>query len=186
MFSNLLAVWRSLWSQQSGAAAVEFAIIVALMSVPVLNVVDIAQYAWDRMQTDNAAQAAVQAAWATCNTSTKLPATVGTNCSTMSAAVTLAVQSTTLRTAVTVTSTTEGYYCVKTSVTPNALVYAGPVTSAKPADCSAAGIGGSSSDVPGDYILITTSYTYSPIFSAVSVASGLTTPITRQAWMRLG
>jgi len=34
--------------------------------------------------------------------------------------------------------------------------------------------------------LITTSYTYTPIFSAVSIASSLTSPITRQAWMRLG
>jgi len=186
MFSNARNLWRRYRTDQRGAAAVEFAIVVTLLTVPVLNVVDVAQYAWDRMQTDNAAQAAVQAAWTTCSTAANLPATVGTNCSAMSAAVTLAAQSTSLRTAVTVTSTTEGYYCVKTSVTPNTLIYAGPVTSAKPSDCSQGSIGGSSSDVPGDYVLITTSYTYSPIFPAVSVASGLATPITRQAWMRLG
>jgi len=186
MFSKTRNLWRCYRTEQRGAAAVEFAIVVTLLTVPVLNVVDLAQYAWDRMQTDNAAQAAVQAAWTTCSTSANLPATVGNNCSAMPAAVTRAARSTSLGAGVSVTSTSEGYYCVKTSVTPNSLIYAGAVTSAKPSDCNQPGIGGSSSDVPGDYVLITTSYTYSSIFPAVSVASRLTTPITRQAWMRLG
>lgn len=183
-FQNVFSQWRRFRSEQRGAAAVEFALVVTLLTVPILNVVDLAVYSWDKMQVDNAAQAAVQAAWATCSTAANLPATQGTNCSAMSSAVTTAAQSTTLGTGVTVTNTTENYYCVKTST--SALVVAGPVTSAKPSNCSQGSIGGSSSDTPGDYVLITVSYTYSPIFSAVSIASTLTTPITRQAWMRLG
>jgi len=40
--------------------------------------------------------------------------------------------------------------------------------------------------LPGDYVLITVSYTYTPVFAAVSIASVLASPITRTAWMRLG
>jgi Flp pilus assembly protein TadG len=184
MLHTILIHLRRYCTQQRGAAAVEFALIVSLLTIPVLNVVDLALYAWDRMQVDNAAQMGAQAAWATCSTSANLPATVGTNCSAMGAAVTTAAQSTTLGTNVTVSSTTEGYYCVKTST--SALVLAGPVTSPKPANCASGTIGGSASDLPGDYIRITTTYTYTPIFSAVSIASSLTSPITREAWMRLG
>ena len=38
---------------------------------------------------------------------------------------------------------------------------------------------------PGDYVQVTASYPYEPIFSQASVASLLTTPITKTAWMRL-
>ena len=177
-------MWRRYRSDRQGAAAVEFAIVVSLLTVPLLNVLDVALYAWDRMQVDNAAQAAVQAAWATCSLTSNLPATPNSyaNCSAMPVAVTTAAQSTTLGTNVTVSSTTEGYYCVKTSA-PAGLVPVGTFPGTKPANCSSVG---SSSDTPGDYVLITTSYTYTPIFSAVSIASSLTSPITRQAWMRLG
>jgi Flp pilus assembly protein TadG len=184
MFSKIGLSWRRYRSEQHGAAAVEFALVLTLLTIPILNVVDVAVYSWTKMQVDNAAQAGVQAAWATCNDATKIPATVGSNCSTMPAAVTLAAQGTSLGTGVTVTATTENYYCVKTST--SALVVAGPVTSAKPANCSSGSIGGSASDTPGDYVLITVSYTYAPVFPAVSIAGLLTTPIIRQAWMRLG
>ena len=179
-------LWRGMHRfrrEQRGAAAVEFALIITLLTVPVLNVVDLAQYAWDRMQVDNAAQMAVQAAWATCQLATNLPATPNSyaNCTGMPAAVTTAAQSTSLGTAITVSSTTEGYYCVNT--TTNAIVPVGTFPSNKPSDCKSVGL---SSDVPGDYVLITTTYTYSPIFPAISIASALATSINRQAWMRLG
>jgi len=172
--------WRRYRRSQRGAAAVEFAIVMTLITIPILNVVDLAFYAWDRMQVDNAAQMGAQAAWATCSLASNLPATVGSNCSGMSAAVTTAVQSTSLGTGVTVSSTTEAYYCVVSG----ALTSAGAVTSAKPANCSAAG--GLATDIPGDYVQITTSYTYTPIFPGVSIVSGLASPITRQAWTRMG
>lgn len=156
----------------------EFALVLSLLIVPILNVVDFAMYGWDRMQVDNAAQIASQAAWATCIPPTYLPAQ--TNCSGMSSAVTTAAQSTSLGTAVTVTSTTENYYCLNNS---NVLVTVGTYPGTKPGDCSSVG---SASDTPGEYVKVTVSYTYTPLFPAVSIASVLASPIVRTAWMRLG
>src|SRR5438445_5998787 len=183
MLQKFCAFWRRYRSEQKGAAAVEFALILTLLTVPILNVVDLAVYSWDKMQVDNADQVAVQAAWATCDDSSKIPATPSSyaTCPLMAAAVTMAAQSTSLGTGVTVTGTAENYYCVNTST--NVLVTVGSFPATKPADCSSVG---SASDKPGDYVLITVSYTYAPVFSAVSIASTLATPIVRQAWMRLG
>jgi hypothetical protein len=98
----------------------------------------------------------------------------------MGAAITKAAQSTSLNTAVTVTSTTQGYYCVNNS---NVLVSVGTYPGTKPTDCGSVG---SSSDTPGEYVKVTVSYTYTPIFPAVSIVNALNATITRTAWMRLG
>jgi hypothetical protein len=98
----------------------------------------------------------------------------------MSSAVTTAAQSTSLGTGVTVTSTTENYYCLNNS---NVLVTVGTYPGTKPGDCSSVG---SASDTPGEYVKVTVSYTYTPLFPAVSIASVLASPIVRTAWMRLG
>jgi len=183
MRAKLSSLLRRYRSEQRGAAAAEFALVLSLLTIPVLNVIDVAIYAWDRMQVDNAAQMAVQAAWATCNKSSNLPATPNSynKCPNMPTAVTTAAQSTTLGTRVTVSGTSENYYCVNTSTSVLATVGTFPGT--KPSDCSSVG---SASDKPGDYVLVTVTFTYTPIFSAVSIASALASPITRQAWMRLG
>ncbi len=168
--------------QQSGAAAVEFALVLSLLTIPVLNVVDLSLYGWDRMQVDYAAQMGAQAGWAICNQASNLPATPNSyaNCPNMPTAVTTALQSTSLGTNVTLTTTTEAYYCVVGGLLTNV----GAVTSPKPANCLSAG--GLASDVPGDYVQITASYTYKPVFPAVSIASVLATTITRTAWTRMG
>jgi Flp pilus assembly protein TadG len=170
---------------EKGAAAVEFALVVTLLTVPVLNVIDLAMYAWDRMQLDNAAQVGAQAAWATCSTSANRPASPNSYalCAGMPAAVTQAVQSTSLGTRVTWVLTSEAYYCITTA---GSLVFAAAATANPPSNCSKNGLGGQASDVPGDYVQITASFTFAPIFPAVSIASALTSPITRIAWMRLG
>lgn len=165
-------------SEQGGAAAAEFALVLSLLIVPILNVADLAVFAWDRMQVDNAAQMATQAAWTACPPPTFLPAT--SNCAGLSAAVAKAAASTSLGSAITVTSTTENYYCVNSS---NALVPVGTFPGTKPSDCSSVG---SASDTVGDYVMITVSYSYAPLFPAVSIASTLSSSITRTAWMRLG
>jgi Flp pilus assembly protein TadG len=182
---SLLLECRRYWNDAKGAAAAEFALILMLLLIPLLNAVDLATYAWKRMLVDNAAQVAAQAAWATCSASVNLPATPNSyaNCPDMPGAVTMAARSTALGTGVTVTSTTENYYCVKTATSQLGTVGTFPGT--KPANCGGAA-GGLTADRPGDYVLITVSYTYVPVFSAVSVASLLTTPIVRTAWMRLG
>jgi Flp pilus assembly protein TadG len=183
MVERVSSLCRGYHSDERGAAAVEFALALTLLIVPIINVVDLTFYAWDRTQVDNAAQMAVQAAWKTCKLSSNLPATPNSyaNCTGMPAAVLAAAQSSSLGTGVTVTSTTENYYCVNT--TTNALVTVGTFPNTKPANCSSVG---SSSDTPGDYVVITVSYNYTPIFAAASIASALASPITRVAQMRLG
>jgi len=185
LMTDLLDAVRCYRRDQTGAAAVEFALVLTLLTVPVLNVVDLAMYAWDRMQLDNAAQVAVQAAWTTCAAPSNHPASPNSyaNCNGMPAAVTRAAQSTSLGTNVTWVLTTEAYYCITTG---GALVFAAAANATPPSDCSKNGLGGQASDKPGDYVQITTSYNFTSIFPAVSIASTLTSPITRTAWMRLG
>src|SRR5258706_13535588 len=104
----------------------------------------------------------------------------------MPAAITAAVQSTSLGTNVTFTMPTdingkEGYYCITSGGT---LVSVATPNQNPPSNCQSSG--GSNKDTPPDYIIITAAYTHTPIFPAGSLASALSSPITRTAWMRLG
>jgi len=165
-----------------GAAGVEFALVLTVLLIPLLNATDIGIYVYDAMELNGAAQAAAEAALLTCGgnatTAPQLPAT--TTCTGLSAAVTAAAHSTSQGSSITVTSTSENYYCVNSS---GVLVTVGTLSS-PPADCS--GVVAGSTDVPGDYVLITTSLTYTPLFTVVSLGSLLPTPIRSTAWMRLG
>ena len=118
-----------------------------------------------------------QAAYEACDTSV-LPAT--TKCTGLSSAVSTAIQSTSLGTAIQLKSGSpaEGYYCLNGS---NELVKVSEVSS-KPADCSAVG---SASVEPGDYIKVETSYTLKPIFPGISVGGMLPSTITASAMMRM-
>jgi Flp pilus assembly protein TadG len=169
-------VWRTYWRCPGGAAAAELALVLVLLVVPILNAVDIGNYVYDRMELENAAQSAAQTAWAQCSATGYVPATVNNNCSGLSSAMTSAAQTTSLGSGVTVSSTTEDFCCPGASNAP--LACQGPVATTTPTACP-------STAAPGDYIFITVSYTYSPVYSAVSVASLLTTPVTHTAWMRL-
>jgi Flp pilus assembly protein TadG len=179
----MLRSWRNYRRETRGAAAAEFALTLIFLVFPLLSATDLGIYIYQRMEVQNAAQVASQAAWAACDTAAKLPATTGSpaHCAALDAAVNAAAWSTSLGTNVTVTSKTEGFYCVSTST--SALVAVGTFPGTKPANCSSVG---SSAAVPGDYIIITTSYTYTPVFTGVSLASLLTTPMTSTVWMRLG
>lgn len=170
---------EALRRDRRGTAAIEFGIFATLLSLAVLNVTDVSIYIYQRMQVENATEMAAQAAWKTCDTK-HLPAT--TNCSGLNAAVTNSVQSTSLGTRVQLQpgSPFEGYYCVNSS---NQLQLMNSVSSAKPADCSAAGNAGFT---PGDYIQIQTTFTYAPLFPNLTVGGLLATPITRTTLMRLG
>jgi Flp pilus assembly protein TadG len=170
---------KSLRCDQRGVAAIEFALFASAISIGMLNVVDVAIFAYQKMEVDNATEMAAQAAWKTCNTSSLLPATL--NCSGLNAAVTAAVQSTSLGTRVTLQSGSpaEGYYCVNSS---SALVYVSSVSS-KPANCSSVGMAGLQ---PADYIQVSTTFTYSPIFRGITVGGALPTSITSTALMRMG
>ena len=168
----------ALRSDRRGVAAIEFAIFASLISIGLLNVTDIAVYVYQRMQVEYATQAGAQAAWHTC-TINMLPAT--NNCSGLNTAVQNAVQSTSLGTHVTLQSGSpaEGYYCVNSS---GVLQYMNDVNH-KPTDCSAAGSAGVQ---PADYITISTSFPYAPLFPGITVTGAFATPITRTALMRLG
>lgn len=179
--------WRRFAGDEGGAAAAEFAIWVAGLIVPILSVVDLSFYIHQKMELDMAGQSALQAAWHNCDVPT-LPAVK--NCSGVVSTMTTAAQQTSLGSAISVATVTEDYYCVSAS---NALVRVGttasPGTAAvppvKPSPFTCATVIGGSTTAPGDYIAVTVSYAYTPIFNGVSLAALLTTPITRTAWMRL-
>jgi Flp pilus assembly protein TadG len=164
-----------------GVAAVEFSIAAMMMIVGILNGVDVGLYEYRRMQVENAAQVGAQAAWKVCyDTSSMLPAM--TNCARLNDAITAAIQSTSLGTAVSLTSgyPQEGYYCPNSS---GVLQSVGDLSN-KPANCSAAG---NSSATPGDYIQVGVTYNYAPLFSNLTVmgAWGISS-ISKISWMRLG
>ena len=160
-----------------GLAAIEFALIASFFCMAVLNVVDISVFLYDRLQVNNATQVAAQAVWQTCDLN-HLPVT--TKCPAMSAAVTAALQSTSLGSSVQLLSgyPVDGYYCVNTSST---LQYVSDYSS-PPANCSAAGNAGVA---PAEFVQIQTIFTYVPIFSGLSILSILPTAITATSWVRL-
>jgi Flp pilus assembly protein TadG len=180
---------RTYFRNQRGAAAVEFALMLGVFTVSLPSVVDLGIYAYDKMQVQNSAQMGAQAIWAAC---TSLPATDATSCPTAQTAVNAAVQRTSLGSAVTVSSVTEGYYCSNASgvltETPagktgnfTTALDASTVVPTPPTTCPT----GSQTSSPGEYIWVTVSYTYSPVFTRASVASLLPTTIQSRGWMRL-
>lgn len=185
---RLQSAIRRLRDDTSGTAALEFALVGMFLVVGLLNAIDVGYYTYQRMTVENAAQAGAQAAWKNCNDpSSMLPATQ--NCTTangaaqsLNDAITAAIQSSSLGTAVSLESgyPAEGYYCVNSSGSMQAV---GSLSN-KPSDCSAAGVSGVS---PGDYVQVGVTYSYSPLFPGISVmgASGISA-ITMTAWMRLG
>lgn len=173
--------------ETKGAAAVEFVLWLAVLVLPLLNAVDLGIYVFQKMQLQMAAQAASHAVWRSCDRSTKLPAV--TNCSGLATTILTAAQSTTLGTAVTVVSgsPTEGYYCINSAGALVAVGTTGTLGSAptKPSPFTCATQVSGSTTAPGDYVQVTVSYPYEPVFGNVSMASLLTTPITKTTWMRM-
>jgi Flp pilus assembly protein TadG len=174
-----------------GVAAIEFAIIGPLLALGLVNAVDVGYYAYRRMEVENAAQDGSQAAWKQCpDQSSNLPATQLNassglpNCPGLNAAITSAIQSTSLGKAVSLASgyPAEDYRCVNSS---NVLQSVGSVSSSKPANCSAAG---NATATPGDYLQVGVTYPYQPLFPglmSVMSVSGVTS-ITKTSWMRMG
>ena len=159
-----------------GVAGIEFALIAGFLCLAVVNVSDVGVYLYKRMQVENAALVGAMSALKACDPS-HLPATV--NCPELTAAVTAAIQSTALGSAVSLSGAiSEGYYCVNSS---NALQYMSDVSN-KPTNCSAAGM---TALQPADYVQVAVTFTYSPIFTGLSVAGLFTTPITKAAMVRM-
>jgi Flp pilus assembly protein TadG len=175
---------RRFLRSRRAAAAAEFALILPLMIVPFLNVVDLGLYAFRRMQVDLAAEAGVQAVRASCG---PMVYPVTQYCSTgLVTKITTAAQSTTLGDDVTLQSGTpiEGYYCVSSGqLTLASGSSTGTVGSppTKPSNFAGACSGAS----PGDYVQVAVTYTFTPLFPSMTVASLLPSPITRTAWYRV-
>lgn len=161
-------------------AAVEFALVSLIFVTGFLNAFDIGRFAYQRMQVENAAYAAAQAAWKACDDqTTMLPATQ--KCPNLNGAVNTAIQSTSLGAGVRLVpaGVTEGYYCVSPS---NKLQLVGSIAT-KPANCSAAG---NASVTPGDYIQVGVTYNYRPMFPMSVMGARGSSQITQTSWMRLG
>lgn len=168
---------RAGWHNCDGVAGIEFALVASLLVFLMLNGIDVARYAYIKMQVDNAAQIGSQAAWKACDPA-KLPATI--LCSNLTTAVTHAVQSTSLGNTVQLQSgsPSEGYYCIDSSGTLQPV----GTLSTKPDDCSAVGMPHLQ---PGDYIKVGVAYTYAPLFADLTVARFFRTTVTSSAHMRL-
>ena len=191
-----------------GAAAAELALWLAVLFVPVLNVVDLGFYCFQAIQVRTAAQAAAQSAEELCGAKSQTTFPASQNCTGLSSQLTAAAQSTSLGTQVTVvtattatTYTTEGYYCSdasgvltatpadpatkKTTPTnPWALNAASSTITSFPADCTS--VNAKNTGNPGDYLAVTVTYTYAPLFRGVSVANLFGGAITQTSWIRLG
>ncbi|HEU5019567.1 MAG TPA: TadE/TadG family type IV pilus assembly protein [Pseudolabrys sp.] len=169
---------RTALPNEQGVAAIEFALFASLLAVSTLNVVDVSVYIYKRMELENATQMGAQAAWTACD-QYQLPAT--TNCPGLTTAISNALQSTSLGGAVSLQSGSpaEGYYCLNSS---GVLQLVGSVSN-KPVDCSAVG---KSSERPADYIQVSASLSYTPLFPGITVGGILPSSITKTAWMRLG
>lgn len=173
--------------ESGGSAAVEFVLWLAVLMLPLFNAIDLGIYVFQKMQLQMAAQAATQAVWHACDTSAKLPAV--TNCTGLAATVQTAAQSSTLGNNVTVStgSPAEGYYCVNSSGALQLVGTAGKIGTppVKPNPFTCVNQFAGSTTAPGDYLQVTVSFPYKPVFRNISLASLLTTPITKTAWMRM-
>jgi len=160
-----------------GVASVEFAIVAVFMMTAILNAADVGSYVYQAMEVENAAQMAAQAALQNC-TAMQVPVT--TACPDFSTKITTALTSTSLGTGVALKggSPAEAYYCVDAG---NTLVQVGTPGN-KPANCVAVG---AATVAPGDYLVVTATYTYVPIMPGASVVAFLQTPIVRRAIMRV-
>ena len=176
-----------------GTAAVEFALWLGVTTTPILGAIDIGGYAYQSMQVDMAAQAAVQSAWHNCNptTATTNPLPAIQNCTGVTTDMQTAAQSSSLGTNVSLSTgnIVEGYYCANGS---GGLTLVGSTgTAAASSNMSnggtttCSGVIAGSTTPPGDYISVTVTYTFHPLFGSVSVASLLGTTISKTQWLRL-
>jgi Flp pilus assembly protein TadG len=172
-----------------GAAAAEFAIWVPVVMIPLMNVGDLSMYVYRSMQVQNAAQIGAQAGWRACSSASQTPATQ--NCSAFSNAVSAGVQNTSLGSKVTLASgyPQEGYYCTTTSGTLTLVGTSGtvatPPTTPSPDTCAAVSGASDPTVAPGDYITVKVTYSFTSIFSGLTVAALLPSPMTATAMTRI-
>jgi Flp pilus assembly protein TadG len=173
------ALPRRILKDGSGVATIEFAFVSGVLVLALLNGLEFARWSFQKMEMANAVHSATHAVWSACDVN-HLPAK--TNCTGLTAAVTNGLKSTSLGTAVTLSSTfpSEAYFCVNSS---NALQQVALYTDPKPANCAAAG---DTTRVPGDYVSITATYQYTPLFgSPLTFGNMLPSTMTASGFIRL-
>ncbi|MDB5428617.1 MAG: hypothetical protein JWR47_433 [Phenylobacterium sp.] len=174
---QLLHLARRLGRAEDGVAAIEMSLVGAIFCLGLLNVSEIARYGFDSMQATAATQAGAEAALATCDVA-HVPAT--TNCAGLNNAVATALQSTSLGTQVALkVPLSEAYYCLDNG---GALTFVGSAAATPPADCSAVN---NATSVPTLYLVVSTSFTYAPMFGGLTVVDRLPQTMTHTAWMRM-
>lgn len=189
---------------ERGSSAAELALWVTFMIWPFMNVVDFGYYIFQAMQVRAAAQAAADTAQTMCGQTGKVPA--ATSCNTLSPTLTTemttAAHSTLLGNAVSFTTGTtagasnsapyEGFYCTNTSNTlvlatntTNPWLITDSTTALEPQNCSSAVP--TDLDFPADYVIVTATYAYRPLFKNISLVSlfRANSTITQTAWMRI-
>ena len=174
-----------------GAAAAEFAILVPVLTLPMLSVVDLGYYAYQTMQVGNAALIGAEEARSICNSPTKLPAT-GTTCPGFQSYETTAIHSTSLGSNVSLVSgyPLEAYYCTLTSgamqLVGTSGTFGSPPTQPTPNTCDTVTNHSVANGIaPSDYIQVQVTYTYTSVFPNMTVVALLPTTITKISWSRL-
>ena len=165
-------------ASDAGTALVELAFVAPILVLLLLNLFDFSSLVWAIMETDYSAQVGAQAAFKTC-AGGALPAMTSGNCPNLTTAITTAIQSSSLGTKVSLASgyPAENYYCTSGTTLQSVGTYSSPPS---PFDCSSVGNAGIT---PGDYIQVQVTYSYSPLFAGLSLASSQT--LTSSALERL-
>lgn len=177
-------IFRRFMRDSRGAIAAETALVSGFLVLLIAQVLDFGWFAYCAVQVRMAAQAAAAEAAVVCNESAKLPATV--NCQPTLADLKTKMQTAANQVSIGGTITIpddpqEAYYCG--DPTDEELVYAGPVTSPKPADCVAAT---GTADTPSDMVQVTINYTFSPLFPGLSAISFAEGTLASTGWMKVG
>jgi Flp pilus assembly protein TadG len=186
--SALSRIARRYGRDTRGVAAAEFALWVSALTVPILGAVDLGFYAYQDMQLNSAAQAAAQAAWSLCNSSTPA-APAATSCAGLQTALATAAHSTGLGTSAVLQAGSEGYYCLTTAgalvQVPGSTLGSIPTSGSGTAPTGGATNCSAYARLPGDYVQITVNHTYAPVFAGLTLVKLLPTTMSRTAWMRL-
>jgi Flp pilus assembly protein TadG len=162
---------------QDGVAALEMSLVGGLFVIGLLNGGELGRYTYEKMMADTSAQAGAAAALASCDVA-HVPATV--SCPALASAVNTGIHSTNLGTGVSLNGAlSEGYYCLNNS---HALVYVSDVSSPPAPDCSAVS---NPSGTPALYLLVSTKFTYTPMFKGLTVVDALPSTFTDTSWMRM-
>lgn len=161
---------------ERGVAAIEAALVGSLLSITLLNAVEIGRYAYTTTQVAAAAQAGAQGALVACPTD-KTPATL--SCPALAAAVTTALHGSSLGAEVGQHGELhEAWQCINASGQLQEMAAA----SVPPADCSGAGDAGQK---PGLYLRVQSEYQYQAIFPGLTLVQSFEPLIVRSAWIRM-